>query len=68
MDIDESGTITPRIGASVPGDMFDDEVLRSLKRLRWEWEDTADGDPNCRKINRDVVYPFQLQLQLQLDG
>ncbi len=62
MDIDESGTITPRIGASVPGDMFDDEVLRSLKRLRWKWEDTADGDPNCRKINRDVVYPFQFQL------
>lgn len=63
LDIDENGTITPRIGASVPGDMFDEEVLRSLKRRKWVWEDTADGDPNCRKSRRDVIHPFEFHLE-----
>ena len=61
-EVDASGAKNYRIGASVPSDRFDDAVLKSLRKLKWKWEDPAPGEPACVKVREEVSWPFQFVL------
>lgn len=66
-DVNEEGRIDARVAASVPSDKFDEAVLESMERLKWNWEEPSPDAPPCRKEVKNVIQPFEFAFAASYD-
>ena len=62
-DLDEDGdVISPRVVASVPSDVFDEMVVDTVSRWRFEVDDEL-SEPDCYFQRTNIVYPISFEFQ-----